>query len=157
MNGTYKQFDIELYRENDKRARAAVAEYLNGQGLYCHPNEDKYGPDLCVYTGYKHKYYVETEVKLAYRPPQSGVPDNWRGEFPFPTVQIPERKLKFTRSGKPVEFWVLSADLQFAIVISEEVLCSAPLVEVPNSLVASGEQFIQVPIEQVQILNLREE
>lgn len=156
-----KKFDPTLFAENDARARAAVMHALNGDGMYVQPNDDKYGPDLCVYVGYRHKYYVECEIKRVWKSDQD--------TFPWTTVQVPERKAKFTREGSPktptgrmpqlhtwkeVEFWILREDCQVAIIIPESVLSSSPLVEVPNSQVSSGEKFYQVPISECIIRRL---
>jgi hypothetical protein len=161
MQGEYKPFSQSLFEANDQRARSAVMEALNEDGLYACPNEDKYGPDLCVYTGYKHKYYVECEIKLVWKSNQD--------KFPWVTVQVPERKHKFTRAGsetptgrmpqahswKEVEFWILREDCGMAIIIPEHILSSSNLVEVPNSNIASGEKFFQVPIENCIVRRLK--
>lgn len=146
MEGKYKSFDPELFEQNDNRARNAVMETLNHDGMYVHINDDHYGPDLMVYVGFKHKYYVECEVK-----------HNWKDgtrKFPFPTVQLPERKAKFAKLTKSVEFWILSEDLLSAVIIPDYILDSIIPVEVPNRLVASGELFYQVPIDQCIIRRL---
>lgn len=147
MKGSYKQFDPILFASNDERARAAVVDYLNGQGVYCQPADDKYGPDLAVYTGYKHKYFIECEIKLVWRADQD--------IFPWGTVQIPERKLKYIKSTtKDVQFWILRSDCQYAVIIEDHVVSSSPITIIPNRLVAEGEAFVQVPIEQCNIVRL---
>jgi hypothetical protein len=161
MKGAYKQFDPALFASNDERARAAVMHALNHDGMYACPNPDKYGPDICVYSGYRHVSYVECEIKLVWKSGQD--------TFPWPTIQVPERKHKFTRDGAPatptgkrpaahtwkeVEYWVFREDCQVAIIIPEHVLSSSPLVEVPNRYTAKGELFFQVPIEQCIVRSL---
>lgn len=149
MTNIRKPFDLDLYRENDDRAKNAVATALNDEGLYCHVNDDKYGPDLCVYTGYRHKYYVECEIKRVWKAGQD--------VFPWDTIQIPERKLKFVKgTTKDVEFWVLREDCEMAVIIPDALISSSPLVEVTNSMIATGEKFIQVPIEHCIVRKLTE-
>lgn len=141
-----KAFDEQLYADNDTLAKATVASAFNRDGLYCRVNDDLYGPDLCVYLGYKHKYFVECEIKRV-----------WAGgeTFPWETIQIPHRKEKLINgTTKPVEFWVLSADLKWAVIIPEEVIVASPVVEVPNRLVSTGELFYQVPVSQCIIRKL---
>lgn len=141
-----KKFDLELFRTNDNKARAAVMQCLNDDDLYVKPNDDKYGPDLCVYTGYKHKYYIECELKHAWK--DSSKP------FPFPTVQIPYRKSKFLGVGKPVEFWVLSSDAKVAVIVPDYILEASEVTEVPNRLVSEGEKFYQVDISKCIVRKL---
>lgn len=157
---TRKPFDEKLFAENDARARAAVMAALNQDGIYAQPNPDKYGPDLEVYVGFKHKYYIECEIKRV-----------WKSEynvFPWSTVQVPERKLKFARLGnitpsgrfppahtwKECEYWILREDCQIAVIIPESILSLSKLVEVPNSQIASGEKFFQVDINQCIVRKL---
>lgn len=138
-----KQFDQQLFDTNDIPARVAVIEYLTG--MYVVENEDKYGPDLVAYYGFKPAYYIEVEVK-----------HNWQksAQFPFPTIQLPQRKEKFTKLDLPVEFWILRADLKAAMIIPDYVLSSSSLVEVPNRYVSEGEMFFQVPIENCILVEL---
>jgi hypothetical protein len=157
MEGTYKQFDREVFEAEDRRARDAVIAALAEEGLYARDNDDKYGPDLMLYHGYRHIGYIEVEVKRAWRPPTSSVGLSDEPAFPFPTVQVPERKLKFAgnnRTRKTCDFWVLRSDLSFGLIITDKVLRTSPLVEVPNSMVASGELFITVPVADCTIRKL---
>lgn len=133
----YKQFDPALFESNDARARAAVLGYIQSLGLHCVENPDKYGPDLVLYSGFRKGSYIEVECKLVWR---AGT------EFQWDTLQIPERKGKFMRLGLPIEFWILREDLLAALVIPEESLSKAPLVEVANKLVPLGEKFYRVPV-----------
>ncbi len=141
----YKQFSKQLHTSYDSPARAAVLAYLESGGLYAVENDDRFGPDLVVYTGFRPKYYVEPEVKLSWL---AGT------EFPFTTVQVPARKSKFLQLGLPVEFWILREDLQYALVIPDHVLSAAPQMEVPNKYRETGEFFYQVPVDQCILLDI---
>jgi len=145
-SGTRKQFDPDLYAEHDAAARDAVRSYLLSRGLYVTDNDDKYGPDICVYVGFSLAYHIEVEVKRTWA---AGT------DFTYPNLQIPGRKGKLlTYSRKPIEFWVLRADLQQALVVTGWTLADTPLVEVPNKLVPEGEQFYSVPLEECILLDL---
>lgn len=141
-----KQFSQELHTQNDIPARLAVSQYVEQSGLYVRENEDKYGPDLVVYRGFRPAYYIEVEVKRVWR---AG-----RDTFPYPTVQLPERKQKFLKLGMPIEFWLLREDLQYAVIVPDFVLEKSPLVEVPNKYMQSGELFFQVDISQCQVVDI---
>lgn len=139
-----KKFDRELFEANDTAARHAVTRYiLATSDVTVENNPDKYGVDLLV-TGGLMDYAVECEIKRV-----------WKGEdFPWDTLQLPERKAKFIRAGVPVEFWILNNELTHAMVIQTDVLLSLTPVEVPNKYVAQGEKFFQVPIDRCRKLRL---
>lgn len=144
--GVHKKFSEELYKESDDKACQAVLNYLNSQGSYAVRNPDKYGPDIILYIGFKPKYYIEVEVKKVWRKTQY--------VFPWPTIQLPERKKKFIGAGKPIEFFILREDLKMAVVIDELYIRDELLVEVPNSLESKGEYFFQIPIENTGLVRL---
>lgn len=145
MQGEYKQFDREIYSETNQRAIEAVLAHLEHEGLYALPNDDLFGPDVVVYRGFRPAYYVEVEMKLVWKADQ---------DFPFQSVQLPERKRKFMELGLPVEFWILRADAKVSVIIPDYVVKEDILVEVPNRLVPSGELFYQVPISECIVKEL---
>lgn len=128
-----KPFDPQLYAENDDAKLIAVA-WLIGRGWAADINPDQYGIDIVARKGLKN-LKLEVEVK-----------HNWaEGEFKFPTVHIPKRKLKFAEQPDSW-FMVMRADRKVALVCSGESILKSPLAEVSNKLVAEGEQFFQVPL-----------
>lgn len=132
-----KPFDQQLFNRNDPEARDAVLSHLDSLGLYAKENDDQYGPDIILYRGLKPLSYIEVEVKRV-----------WTGEvFPWDSIQLPERKTKFTKLGLPCEFWVLNSTMQHAIIIPDTALSSSFLKEIPNRYVASGEMFYQIPLD----------
>lgn len=132
-----KPFDRELFDTNDAKARAAVLHLLHSEGVHAIENDDLYGPDIVVYSGYTPSSYIEVEIKAAWR---DGL------VFPFPTVQLAERKGKYLRKRLNIEYWLLNPACTRAIIIPDYALSSSLIVEVPNRLIASGEKFYQVPI-----------
>ena len=138
MSGIKKRFDAELHRENDGPAVRAVLQYLHLQGIWAAQNDDKYGPDIVVYSGYTPSRYVEVEVKRGWGDTS----------FPFDSVHLPERKGKYLRKRLGIEYWILNSSLTRAVIIPDYALDSSLLEEVRNKLVSSGEQFYCIPLDQ---------
>ena len=145
-NSTKKPFDQELFDNNDVQARLAVQEYIGTAGLFVQDNPDKYGPDLIVYKGFKPAYYAEVEIKRVWKSNQD--------VFPWATVQLPSRKLKFTQLGVPVEFFILREDLKMAIVIPDHIVENSPQEEVKNKYVPEGEMFIKIDVSECGVVEL---
>lgn len=137
--GAYKKFSTEVYQANDTKGVHRVLSYLGEAGLFALRNDDTYGVDIHVFTGFKPAYHIEVEIKQAWK---SGP------GFPFPTVNLPERKRKFAELAKPVEFWILSKDLEWAIIVPDFAVTEDKLAEVKNKYITSGEKFFQIPVDQ---------
>lgn len=143
--GAYKKFNDQLYADNDTQACNAVLSYINSMGTYAVRNDDRYGPDIVVYAGFKPSFYAEAEIKRVWKPGT---------EFQWGTVQLPERKAKFIGTGFPIEFWILRADLKAALVIPESSIYMERLVEISNVHIASGELFFQIPVGECILVEL---
>lgn len=144
-----KPFDREMFDATDNPAREAVRDYIGRSGLYVRDNPDTYGPDLIVYKGFKPLSYVEVEVKLVWKPEQY--------EFPWDTIQLPERKKKFLNLGLPIEFFILRADLERAVLIPDYVVLESPVEEVKNKYVSSGELFCKIDVALCQVIDITRE
>ena len=136
----HKQFNPELYAENDGAAKAVVREYLDRHGFMTCCHED-YGADIKSFRPQLH----EVEVKRAW---QGVWPHQWR------TVHIPARKARLL-NGTEVIFWIISGDFRQAIVIRSRDLKPEYLQEVKNSEIAEGEQFYCVPINKCKFVGLK--
>jgi len=136
-----KKFSQELFNENDPKARRIVKQWLCANGKDAVDAPDPYGPDLWI----ENKgYYVEVERK-----------HNWNSEnFPFPTVNIPQRKKKYLEIYGKVYYFVLSKSYSQAIIINGEHLKEEYLHEVRNKYVSSGEYFYQIPIKFCKIVEI---
>ncbi len=129
-----KRFSKNLYDANDP-AKLQAIEYFSGLGKNAIVNPDSYGIDLIV----DDKFYCEVEVK-----------HNWQGEhFPFGTLQIPERKTKFTTADKPTMFMIFNSQKTHALLAKGTDVMHSPLVEVSNKYVSNGEYFYQVPVSKL--------
>lgn len=146
---TRKPFDQKLLESNDPSAREAIRDYIGRSGLFVRDNPDIYGPDLIVYKGFKPLSFVEVEVKLVWKPEQHA--------FPWDTVQLPERKLKFLNLGLPIEFFILRADLERAVFFTDNVVAKSPIEEVKNKYVKVGELFCRIDIRECQVIDITPE
>lgn len=148
IKGAYKKFDNGLYQRYDKIAKEIVIHHVNntqgyGDGVSAIENPDRYGPDVIMQHQGTPVRYIEVEVK------------NWwpnTDEFPFPTVNILERKKKFFALG--AELWMLNILMNRAMIITPEDIKYKRLVEVPNKYKPEGELFYQVPVEGLQVIHL---
>lgn len=143
-----KRFDRELYNQTDKLAKTKLFSLLEyNDNIQASENPKKTGVDILVTnpdTG-DLLFNIETEIKRV-----------WKGEkFPYESVQIPERKKKYTGLGKPTLFVMFNEDQTKYLVIRDTDLISSPLVEVPNKYVYKGELFFQVPLEKVSFNNIK--
>lgn len=138
MKGEYKPFDKDLYSKHDG-AKNVILDWLTSKGYTAMINPDKYGPDILIEdakSGYEF-FYVEVMQKMG-----------WKGEnFPFPDLNIEERKEKFLALGKPIIFAIVNADATHALMASGRDVCECPKAQVRNKNISSGELFFKVPKE----------
>jgi hypothetical protein len=146
---TRKPFDKKMFDATDNPAREVIRDYIGRSGLFVRDNPDTYGPDLIVYKGFKPLSFVEVEVKLVWKPEQN--------VFPWDTIQLPERKLKFLNLGLPIEFFILRADLERAVLIHDHVVAKSPIEEVKNKYVKVGELFCKIDIRECQVIDITPE
>ena len=139
MRGAYKNFDPNLYAKFDDPAKNAMRQHLilKGHDRVVIPPED-FGPDLYSVIG-GLKMYHEVEVNGCWQ----------RGDFPFDSGSIPERKKRLANhvAGYPLYFWRLRLDLRRAVVFSSAYLKHKYLTEVENRMINKGEFFYRVPLK----------
>lgn len=136
--GINKKFSQELYDKHDSPAKYAVLNYVQSHGLYVRVNDDMYGPDLVVYTGFRPGYHIEVEQRSGWE----------TGPFPpaWDPIHIPGRKKKFLDMRLPLEVWIVSSALTDAIVVPESSITENRLAEFSNSMVKQGELFYHIPL-----------
>lgn len=144
MNSVRKRFDRELYDQNDELARGVVKKLLAGTEYQVIDNPKKRGVDLLLYKNSQHIANIECEIKKVWK----------EKEFPYESIQIPERKEKYTQLDKPTIFVMANADQSAFVAISQTALLKSPKKEVPNKYVYKGEYFFQVPKDQASFNNL---
>lgn len=132
-----KRFDRELYQKYDQQARDVTTKFLENIGYEVKEHPDRYAQDLIAY-GKETEFCVECEVKLV-----------WDTEdFPYPNVQLPERKKKFF--NVPTQFFIWNKPMEHAMTFWAHDVATLEPVEVPNKYVYSGEFFYQVPMDMVR-------
>lgn len=136
-----KRFDSNLYSQNDTLARNKVKELLKDSDFKVVDNVKKTGVDLFVYKDGVHLINIECEIKRVWK----------TQEFPYESVQIPERKNKYFKLDKPTVFVMFNEDQSAYLAIKGEDLKNSPLKEVPNKYVWKGELFFQVPLDKVTL------
>jgi len=133
--GVRKPFDKDLYEKYDEAAKEAAKDALRKKGYVVFDNPDKYAQDLIAEKDGK-QFLVETEVKIL---------RNWDGmNFPYDTVQLPERKKKFFK--KRTLFFIWNKELSHAVTFWSDDVKDIEPVEVPNKYRYKGELFFQIPI-----------
>ena len=140
--GAKKQFDRSLYEQYDQKARQATMAYLKQTGMDVCEHPDRYAQDLIAFAPLDDcEYHVECEVKIV-----------WKGqEFPYDSVQLPQRKQKFF-DGK-TKFFIWNKDLDTAVTFWDTDIDDLVPVEVPNKYIAKGEYFYQIPMERVTVVS----
>ena len=110
-----KPFSLELYADNDN-AKELVIKWLESKGCIAWVNPDQYGIDLLFKNPEGDYYSCEVEVK-----------HNWKGaKFPFKTMHIPARKLKFATDNSI--FVILNSERSHLIMLHGDDLRKAPIV-----------------------------
>ena len=141
--GVRKKFDKDLYDTYDSIAKEAAKDALQKKGYTVCDNTDKYAQDL-VAEKEGEMFLVETEVKNVWKGP----------EFPYDTVQLPERKKKFFKER--TLFFIWNAELTHAIVFWSDDVKHLEPVEVPNKYRYKGEYFFQIPVGENELARLIE-
>jgi hypothetical protein len=128
-----KPFSLQLYTDNDN-AKELVIKWLEAKGCTAWVNPDQYGIDLLFKNPAGDYYSCEVEVK-----------HNWKGaKFPFKTMHIPARKLKFAADN--AIFVVLNSERTHLIMLHGEDLRKAPIVR-KDTIYTEGEYFVEIEVD----------
>lgn len=135
MYGERKPFSKALHKSNDPQSRRIVIEYFKKQGIPLQENPNQFGIDLISADG---TLQIEVEHRLSWGE------DQW----PFPDINVPERKAKFLADGK-AQYIILSRDYSHIGIIRGEVvkeyIHDNNLHLNRNKYVRDGEYFYKVP------------
>lgn len=139
---TTKFFNPTLFRQNDAVGKqAGLYHLLNHGAQWAGLNSDRYGVDLV----YRLSHDMDTPPSML----EVEVKRVWPGgQFPYPTVNVLERKMKYFDQG--ADLLLLSGNLRDYLIIKAEDVIACKPVELYNKYVAQGELFRQVPIEKAE-------
>lgn len=135
LKGIRKTFNADIHAATDKPAKQRAMDLLKDSEFTILENPKKRKVDLLVYRDGKHVASIEVETKFAWTTPN----------FPFSSIQFPERKKSIAIDKVPVIFCMFSKDYSNYLTVTGDVLISSDLVEVPNRYIHRGEYFYQVP------------
>ena len=135
-----KEFSQDLFDECDDRAKDLVRKTMIGEGYAIIKNIDKYGVDLIDPVNHR---YIEVAIMQSWK---------WTDEFPYKTVLLNGRKKKFI-TGKTI-FFLLNNDCTKAVVIKDSSCTDDRIVEVPNIFVSNGEMYFEIPLSEVEIIEI---
>lgn len=135
MSPARKGFDRALFLKYDQAAKDATIKFLGGDAREY--TENRYAQDITYTDSQGEQLFAECEVKRV-----------WKGwDFPYDSVQLPERKKKFF--DKPTLFFIWNEDQTRAATFWSHMIEKLEPVEVPNRYIRKGEYFFQVPLDMV--------
>lgn len=138
-----KKFSKELYDQYDSIGKNALAKFLETKGFIITENPfGKYGIDLKATKG-KSIFYLDAEIRRKWT----------EKDFPYPVVNVLERKKKFADIPKSYIVFISNDLTQFAFV-SGSVIRKEYLKSNPNEFVANGENAYKIPLWEVHFDSL---
>jgi hypothetical protein len=96
-----KKFSQEQYDQDDAPAKKAVQKFLFKKWKSISINGGQYDVDLKCFRDGKIVTYVEVERR-----------HNWKRDFEWQTIHVPERKRKFFVLDKPTYIFSVRSDLK---------------------------------------------
>ena len=126
-----KPFDKALHDKFDALAKRKAMRWFARHGVHAFENPDRYGVDLIV----PNFGYCEVEVKTGWK----------HGQFPFPSLHLPYRKLKFAKLDQPTMFIVWNAGLDRLIWVEGWAMIQLDPVELDNKFM-NREKFFDIDL-----------
>jgi hypothetical protein len=140
-----KEFDKDLHKQYDNFGKTKVIKLFKDKfKTDLVENEDIYGVDLVAYKNNKKIGYVEVEVR-----------NSWSSkEFPFDSLNVPERKDKLLLNDMKTYFVSVNKDGTKAFICTAKRVLKSPLQESKNKYVQSGEKFFKVDLNEMVLVDL---
>lgn len=155
MQGAYKKFDKESYKEFDARAKQAAIKILKDNGILAIDNtndKDPYAIDLILFQEVNGKEEMRGYCEVL-------VIAKWLdGAYPYDPVTIVERKIKQLRQYKNFNTYIFLLNKDCTRGIWGKFKDIAPycaeekLVKLPNCKVEKDELAAPIPLNLFQLL-----
>lgn len=131
-----KKFDKDLFDAYDEVGKIAATRYFRWLYPLVKITENPFGVfgiDLKVETG-KDTFFVDVEVR----------PEWVEDKFPFETIHLPARKVKFLSVDGNVAFLSLNKALTKGLFFT--LKDQDPCISIANKYVTTGEDFYNIPV-----------
>ena len=144
MQSRRKPLNVDTYTAHDASGKQTVLKLLKQLGIEAEENPDRYGVDILGKS-------VDNTWEVEKRP-------KWVDEWPYRnpmghlTVHIPNRKTKFFQPS--MIYAVVNRNLNTVMFCSSVIISKYKQEEVPNTEVASGEYFYDVPLSEWQVYDM---
>jgi hypothetical protein len=139
-----KKFSQEQYDQDDAPAKKAVQKFLFKKWKSISINGEQYGVDLKCFRDGKIVTYVEVERR-----------HNWKRDFEWQTIHVPERKRKFFVLDKPTYIFSVRSDLRRAYWTHGDNVLASPTIIMDNKE-CKQEEFFDVPLDKWTLPPLEE-
>ena len=140
-----KKFEKSLFDQFDNQVFEALERHFDAQGMILVRNPDKYGVDAFLFDHNGKLCNVEFECKSVWSGP----------DFPYESVDLPKRKMKFTSSETHTLFYIVNRELTHAFYFNATKVLSSPEVIKFCKPQKKFEPFIRVDIEQCRFCELQ--
>jgi hypothetical protein len=130
-----KKFSQEQYDQDDAPAKKAVQKFLFKKWKSISINGEQYDVDLKCFRDGKIVTYVEVERR-----------HNWKRDFEWQTIHVPERKRKFFVLDKPTYIFSVRSDLKRAYWTHGDNVLASPTIIMDNKE-CKQEEFFDVPLD----------
>lgn len=141
-----KRFDVELYNDEDYRAKNKAAKFLVASGFFfldipIEEQEEKYTEyDFQIRNSNNKIKTVEVEVKRV-----------WKGlEFPFSTVDVPYRK----RKSQADIFIMFNEDCSTLLICDMSTILNAKT-KTKDTIYTNNEKFFSIPLSEFGVYEIK--
>lgn len=147
-SGKHKRFSKEEFNQTKAAVDQVIIYHDKIDTFVDYNHDDRYGPDLIEWYGFKPIKYIEVAQRSAWK--QGPWSTKWD------PVNIEERKAHLFRLSYPCDYWVISKDFKQALVVRHKTVLKYidQPTEVSNRVIREGEKFIRIPLNECEEIDL---